>query len=60
MRALARNHLHRRNRGIVVALDLALGVSSFVLAVFLLHDIFDVRVGRFWEGHGFSRAARSS
>jgi len=38
MRALARNHLHRRNRGIVVALDLALGVSSFVLAVFLLQD----------------------
>src|SRR6266403_2697096 len=38
MRALARNHLHRRNRGIVVALDLALGVSSFVLAVFLFQD----------------------
>src|SRR5437667_5982018 len=38
MRALARNHLHRRNRGIVLALDLALGVSSFVLAVFLLQD----------------------
>jgi FlaA1/EpsC-like NDP-sugar epimerase len=38
MRALATNYLHRRNRGIVVALDLALGVSSFVLAVFLLQD----------------------
>jgi FlaA1/EpsC-like NDP-sugar epimerase len=38
MKALARNYLHRRNRGIVVAVDLALGVSSFVLAVFLLQD----------------------
>ncbi len=33
MKMLAKHQLRRRNRGIVVALDLALGVSSFVLAV---------------------------
>ncbi len=38
MKMLAKHQLRRRNRGIVVALDLALGVSSFVLAVFLLQD----------------------
>src|SRR5258707_10856031 len=38
MKMFARHQVHRRNRGIVVALDLALGVSSFVLAVFLLQD----------------------
>jgi FlaA1/EpsC-like NDP-sugar epimerase len=38
MKMFARHKVHRRNRGIVVALDLALGVSSFVLAVFLLQD----------------------
>ena len=38
MKMFARHQVHSRNRGIVVALDLALGVSSFVLAVFLLQD----------------------
>jgi len=38
MKMFAKNQVRRRNRGIVVALDLALGVSSFVLAVFLLQD----------------------
>ena len=38
MKALARQHVRRRDRGIVVALDLALGVGSFILAVFLLQD----------------------
>jgi len=38
MKMFAGHQVHRRNRGIVVALDLALGVSSFVLAVFLLQD----------------------
>jgi len=38
MKTLVKHQVRRRNRGIVVALDLALGVSSFVLAVFLLQD----------------------
>jgi len=38
MKMFAKNQVRRRNRGIVVALDLALGVSSFVPAVFLLQD----------------------
>jgi FlaA1/EpsC-like NDP-sugar epimerase len=38
MKALTKHHARRRDRGIVVALDLALGVGSFVLAVFLLQD----------------------